>query len=205
MVQNLVVDVFVNALSIAGPAASIASTTAKVANEGAKIGEKLVHEISQEVQNGMSLAEQILLLSHSMGKTIFVSELISELKGTAGENESQYVKTSLAAGDSELVLPNTPIYQTDICSAFGGNKKNEDPARIANMNFWISKTFPALRGTISTFSNRILNPKGNATKSVDGWHNAAPGWNSPLAYALDQSDVRAAEERMRNDPEHYET
>jgi len=60
-----------------------------------------------------------------------------------------------------LRMQNTPIFQTDICAYFGGGKKEENAARTSNMNVWLGKMFQALHGQASTFSDWLLNSKGD--------------------------------------------
>jgi hypothetical protein len=67
-----------------------------------------------------------------------------------------------------LRMQNTPIFQTDICTFFGGGKKDENAARTSNMNVWLGKIFQALHGQASTFSDWLLNSKGDDMDEYDG-------------------------------------
>jgi hypothetical protein len=67
-----------------------------------------------------------------------------------------------------LRMQNTPIFQNGICAHFGGNKKEENAARTSSMNVWLGKMFLALHGQASTFSDWLLNSKGDDMDEYDG-------------------------------------
>jgi hypothetical protein len=67
-----------------------------------------------------------------------------------------------------LRMQNTPIFQTDICAFFGGSKQAENGPRTSSMNAWLGKIFLALHGQASTFSDWLLNSKGDDMDEYDG-------------------------------------
>jgi hypothetical protein len=90
-----------------------------------------------------------------------------ELKKSAIERGQVFDGTPDENSSDRLRMPNTPIFQVDVCSFLGGGKANENAGRTSNMNVWLGTIFQALRGSASTYSDWLLNSKGDEMDKYD--------------------------------------